>query len=106
MPSLYPQKLNNNLFNFYIIAKATLKLELAYYSEKFDTRFALITDCWTATNQQAYMGITIHYIDKNWQLQSNLLDMVELNSSHSGLYLFQKLTASLIDFNIENRIIR
>ncbi len=52
------------------------------------------------------MGITIHYINKNWQLQSNLLDMMELNSSHSGLYLFQKLTASLIDFNIENRIIR
>jgi len=94
------------MFNFHIIAKAIFKSQLAYYSEKFDIRFILTTDCWIVINQQTYMETTIHYINKDWQLQSKLLDIIKLNSNHSDLYLFQKLTASLIDFNIKKRIIR
>jgi len=106
LPALYAAKLTNSMNLLFTIAKATFKSELAYYCDKFDVKFALTTDCWTATNQQAYMGTTIHYINKNWKMESKLLDIVEMKESHSGLYLFRKLTESLKDFEIENRIIR
>jgi hypothetical protein len=106
LPAIYASRLTNNMAAYFAIAKATFKSELSYYSDKFDAKFALTTDAWTATNQQAYMGTTIHFIDKQWQFRSKLLDMVELKESHSGAYLFRKLTDTLTDFNIENRIIR
>jgi hypothetical protein len=52
------------------------------------------------------MGITIHFINKNWQIESSLLDMIDLKEKHSGLYLFQILEQVLNDFNIKNHIFR
>jgi len=52
------------------------------------------------------MGITIHYINNNWDLESKLLDMIDLKKSHSGLYLFKKLNECLEKFEVEKRIIR
>lgn len=106
LPSLYAQKIANTTVSFFDIAKATFKSKLAYYSDKYDTKFALTTDAWTATNQQAFMGITIHYINNNWDLESKLLDMIDLKESHSGLYLFKKLNECLEKFEVEKRIIR
>jgi len=52
------------------------------------------------------MGITIHFINKKWEIESNLLDMVDLKEKHSGLYLFRMLKEVLNDFKIQNNIFR
>ena len=52
------------------------------------------------------MGITIHYINNNWDSEFKLLDMIDLKESHSGLYLFKKLNECLEKFEVEKRIIR
>ncbi len=90
---------------FFDIAKAKLKTDLAYYRDKFDQKFALTLDAWTATNQQPYFGITIHWINKNWQLESKLLNMISLKEKHAGLYFFRLLMENLKDFGIEDKII-
>ena len=46
------------------------------------------------------MGITIHFVDKNWQLEFKLLDIIDLKESHSGIYLFRKMLESLEEFDI------
>ncbi len=52
------------------------------------------------------MGITIHFLNKDWQLESKLLDMIDLKESHSGNYMFRLLKNSLEEFKIEKKVIR
>jgi len=32
----------------------------------------------------AYLGVTAHYIDKNWEMRAELLTFDELGGSHTG----------------------
>ena len=42
--------------------------------EDIDSRIALTSDMWTASNQKkGYMAITAHYIDGNWKLQNRIM---------------------------------
>jgi hypothetical protein len=106
VPKLYYAKLLTNLNSFFDMAQINFKSELFYYQNKFDTKFNLTVDAWTASNQQDYMGVTIHWIDKKWEMQSKLLDMIDLKENHTGAYLFRVLQEILTNFDIENSIFR
>lgn len=42
--------------------------------KKIESRVAITTDMWTASNQnRGYMTVTAHFIDDSWTLQSRLL---------------------------------
>ncbi|CAJ0633387.1 3590_t:CDS:2 [Entrophospora sp. SA101] len=42
-------------------------------------------DSWTSKNQVPFLGITAHWISKDWELKSILLDFCHLEGSHSGI---------------------
>ena len=75
----YVNPLVNNL------SRNTLKSEILklYQAEKAkamallennDSRVAITTDMWTASNQKkGYMVVTGHFVDKSWRLQSRIL---------------------------------
>jgi hypothetical protein len=48
------------------------------------SKISVTLDCWVSPNNKAYLGVTGHYIDKNWALQSLLLDFVPLPGPHTG----------------------
>ncbi|CAG8761587.1 27591_t:CDS:2, partial [Dentiscutata erythropus] len=53
----------------------------------------LTADIWSSTvNREAFLGLTVHYIDSNWQLQNFLLDLIPFNISHSAESILQKLS--------------
>jgi len=72
---------------FKVISRNTLKKDIIkdYNAEKekekmklmlsrIQSRVAITTDMWTATNQnRCYMTITAHFIDDLWRLQSQLV---------------------------------
>ena len=45
---------------------------------------SLSCECWTSGRQMRMMGVTGHWIDKNWVLQSACLSVVELAGSDNG----------------------
>src|SRR4030095_2140389 len=47
-------------------------------------KISVTLDCWTSPNNTAFLGITAHYIDNDWALQSFLLDFVPLPGDHTG----------------------
>ncbi|GAB2287815.1 hypothetical protein Dimus_037959 [Dionaea muscipula] len=50
------------------------KESLKKYLENLESRVAITTDMWTASNQRkGYMAITGHFIDGNWILRSRIL---------------------------------
>jgi hypothetical protein len=57
-------------------------------------KISLTLDCWTSPNTKAFMGITAHYIDANWALQSLILDFVPLPGLHTGEELCEALVAT------------
>jgi hypothetical protein len=61
---------------------------------------------WTSTiNREAFLGLTIHYIDSNWNLCNFLLDIIPFTIKHSGLNIAQETMRILEEFNIANKII-
>ncbi|GBC27415.1 zinc finger BED domain-containing protein RICESLEEPER 2-like [Rhizophagus irregularis DAOM 181602=DAOM 197198] len=73
---------------------------------KIKGKFALTADMWTSTiNQEAFLGLTIHYVDSNWKLQNFLLDIVPFTVSHSGANMAREIMRTLEEFNISNKIV-
>lgn len=44
---------------------------------------------------RAYIAVTVHYVDENWLLISDLLSFAELPGSHSGEHMAEHLHAVL-----------
>ncbi|GBC13304.1 zinc finger BED domain-containing protein RICESLEEPER 2-like [Rhizophagus irregularis DAOM 181602=DAOM 197198] len=73
---------------------------------KITGKFALTADMWTSTiNQEAFLGITIHYVDLDWKLQNFLLDIIPFKIRHTGTNIAQEIKRTLEEFNIFDRII-
>lgn len=51
------------------------------------------------------MGLTIHYVDSDWNLCNFLLDIIPFTIKHSGVNIAQEIMRVLEEFNISNRII-
>ena len=73
--------------------------------ESLDCKVSFTTDCWTSPNMIAFMGITAHYIDKDWNLKMNTLDFNYLPGIHSGSNLRVAFESVLRDFGLETKIL-
>ena len=72
----------------------------------FTTKVALTTDIWTSNyNHTAFLGITLHYINGDWQLKKCLLDFLPIEGPHSARSILNKLINLLQEFNISDRVI-
>jgi hAT family C-terminal dimerisation region/BED zinc finger len=61
-------------------------------------------DSWTSPNSQAFLGITAHWIDHDWTMQSLLLNLVPLRGSHSGANLCSEFIATCQDFGVLTKL--
>jgi hypothetical protein len=52
-----------------------------------------------------FIAITIHFIDKNWNLQHFVLDIFQFKGSHIGEIIATKIYDLLEEFKIETKII-
>jgi hypothetical protein len=61
-------------------------------------------DSWTSKTLVAYLAVTAHWIDGEWDLRSELLAFLELEGSHSGENLAQELYSVLSEVGIQDKI--
>jgi hypothetical protein len=61
-------------------------------------------DAWTSSNVLAFLGITCHFIDANWDLKEVLLDFVHLSGSHSGENMAREFLNSTQEFHILTKV--
>ena len=89
----------NLLFNK---RKTNIKLEL----NNISTKIALTTDIWSSKyNNAAFLGITMHYINNDWEVKRCLLDFIPIEGSHTGALILNNLAEILQEFNISDKII-
>jgi hypothetical protein len=53
------------------------QLERKQIYEDLDCKVSFTTDCWTSPNMIAFIGVTAHYIDTDWNLQAHTIDCLE-----------------------------
>ena len=68
------------------------------------SKFAFTLDIWTSVSVKAYIGITIHFIDKSWLLQQKILNFIELEGSHTGKNIANEFIKMVEFYNIKNKV--
>ena len=61
---------------------------------------AFTTDMWSNTKRESFLGLTIHFIDKNYKLVNLVLATKEVNEEHSGDNLVAWLEAILEEYEV------
>ena len=73
---------------------------------QINSKISLTTDIWTSEIlKDCYLGVTMHYIDNNWELKNLLLDLIPINGSHIAGLITSKLLQILEEFSISNNIL-
>ena len=71
-----------------------------------NSKISLTSDVWTSPNYQAFMSVTAHFIDTDWNLRDIMLDLIYLgDDKHSGSILASKLLERLQTFGIAEKIL-
>ena len=62
--------------------------------------FSLTTDLWTSASHDPYLSLTMHYIDKQWNLKSINLETTPMFDDHTGVNLYEALNDILENWNL------
>jgi hypothetical protein len=69
-----------------------------------DAKVSLALDCWTSPFQQAFMAITVYFIDKDWNYREMFLGFEPLHGPYTGNNLSDVLHRLLEDRKLLDRI--
>ena len=62
--------------------------------------YALTTDIWTSCHNEAYTGVTIHFVNATYQLKSYLLETLEFQEAHTGTNIAEELQEILRNWSL------
>ncbi|CAG8683994.1 4531_t:CDS:1, partial [Ambispora leptoticha] len=83
-----------DLLEKYSLLKTSFKDLLANNLSKI----SLTTDLWTSNSCKAFLGVTAHWIDVNWQIQSRVLDLAPFEGPHTGINIANAFVRICEDF--------
>ncbi len=72
---------------------------------RLSTKVFLTADIWTSITNQAYLGITVHYIDDKWNIQHYLLDLIYFEYYHTGTRTKEKLLQLINKMNLNGKVL-
>ncbi|GES76567.1 zinc finger BED domain-containing protein RICESLEEPER 2-like [Rhizophagus clarus] len=78
---------------------------IGYDLQKISSKVSFTANMWTSTiSSEAYLGLTIHYIDQNWVLRRFLLDIIPFKVRHTGINMAAAITNVLNEFNLAEKL--
>src|SRR5277367_1906993 len=72
--------------------------------QNFPGRISYTTDIWTSISVEAFIVITAHFINKEWKLQSVIVDFIQIWGKHSGENIKKIFISFLQDFEIQTKV--
>ena len=63
--------------------------------------FSSATDLWSSVCMQPYLSYTVHYITKDWKLQSKCLQTLFMHEDHNGENLAESLKSVLESWGVQ-----
>ena len=68
------------------------------------TAVSLTADFWTSCQNRSYIGVTVHFIE-NWQLNSLVLNVIEVSESHTANVCGKLLCDIAAEWEIEDKVL-
>jgi hypothetical protein len=107
------QKLNPK---FQCPGRSTLKKEIisefdsrrnhvVNFVKNISGRCSLTTDIWSSIKNEAFIGVTLHYVTDEWKLKHFTLEVLRMTGSHTGNAIYDILDKLLEDFHLKEKII-
>ena len=77
---------------------------LKRYLASVDSKISFTTDIWTNTSQMPFMVLTAHFLDKDFNMISILIDFVHFPGSHTGALISDLFKKIIDDFGLKSKI--
>jgi hypothetical protein len=68
-------------------------------------KISFTTDIWTSPSTKSFLSLTAHFIDKDWKLQSVIIDFIQMYGSHTGENIKNTFISGLENLSIKNKVI-
>ena len=72
--------------------------------QNFSDRISYTIDIWTSISAKAFLAITAHFINKEWELQSVIVDFIQIWGKHTGENIKEIFISFLQDFEIQSKV--
>lgn len=92
---------SKKLKSYYHSLKNEIQNNICLHKE---VTFCITADCWTNLNNEAFLGLTAHFIDDSFHLQSYTLSLRCLTGSHTGVAISETIVNVLNEWNIKERV--
>lgn len=66
-----------------------------------DSKFSFTLDGWSSRIYQSYFAFTAHWVDKEWNMQSVILEFVRFETAHTGLNVKYLILDILEDWDLK-----
>ncbi|CAB4427392.1 unnamed protein product [Rhizophagus irregularis] len=66
---------------------------------------SITTDIWSSIKNEAFIGVTIHFITNEWKLKHFTLEVLRITGSHTGNAIYEILNKLLEDFDLKRKVI-
>ncbi|KAM0835171.1 hypothetical protein ACQ4PT_063120 [Festuca glaucescens] len=93
------KSIRDECMKVYLSEKEILKKQL-----KSVESISLTCDLWTSNQNLCYLALVSHYIDDEWNMQSRVLNFIELDPPHSGIIIAQAVFECCQEWKIEDKI--
>ena len=91
----------DRMMKLFGVVKQKITDLLASHSQKF----SLTLDIWTSPSQDPFLCVTLHFIDQNWILKTQVIAFRYIPGKHSGANMALVLENILKEYQIEDRIL-
>lgn len=81
------------------------RLALKEILGKNESKYSFTTDIWTSPSSIPFMAVTVHFIDKDFILNSLILDSVSFRDAHSGEQIASVLKNIVDEFGIKDKVL-
>jgi hypothetical protein len=87
-----------------LLSTADIQPQLHLADLPAGARISLGLDLWSSQTRLSFIGISSHFIDKDWKLVTIPLGFEPHNGSHSGVSVSEKVLAVLQKYAIQDRV--
>ena len=75
------------------------------FFENYNGRLSFTMDGWSSITLTAYLALTVHFIDSDWNLCAFVLDFIPHIGDHSGSNLATSVYASLKKYSVHDKVL-
>lgn len=87
--------------DFYVEQLSELQEEILQNT----SRISFVIDCWTSSNQQPFQGVVANYIDSNWNLRTQVIDLTIMEGEHTGVNIAGSFAHVLDLFSLWDKLL-